>query len=167
MFFPCLSPWRGWRPLEEGGVRLSLSVLRACSYKTKAEAWHQGFAPSSSRGGCRFLLFVMTQIFFYNPRNTKFLIINEYRLKFLEDNTDKRNNNFSVATVIRLSQVYVLSSKTMTLLAVWFYSLYAIKFNISWFLLCIRNKIRTFVAKTTEMEVITRTYYAEKIDTFL
>ena len=36
----------------------------------------------------------------------------------MDDNTDKRNNNFSVATVIRLSQVYVLSSKTMTLLAV-------------------------------------------------
>ena len=34
-------------------------------------------------------------------------------------------------------------------------------------MLCIRNKIRTFVAKTTEMEVITRTYYAEKIDTWL
>ena len=30
--------------LQEGGVRLSLSVLRACSYKTKAEAWQQGFA---------------------------------------------------------------------------------------------------------------------------
>ena len=37
--------------LQEGAVRLSLSVLRACSYKAKAEAWHQGNAPYSSRGG--------------------------------------------------------------------------------------------------------------------
>ena len=150
-FISCLSPWRGWRPLEEGAVRLSFLMLRACSYKTEAEDRQQGNAPYSSRGGCRFLLIVMTQM------NTD----------LLDDNTDNRNNNFSVATVIPLSQLYVLSSKTMTLLAVWFYSLYAIKFNISWFLLCIRNKIRTFVAKTTEMEVITRTYYAEKNDTFL
>ena len=30
--------------LEEGGVRLSLRAIRACSYKTKAEAWQQGNA---------------------------------------------------------------------------------------------------------------------------
>ena len=30
--------------MEEGAVRLSFLVLRACSYKTKAEAWQQGFA---------------------------------------------------------------------------------------------------------------------------
>ena len=30
--------------LKEGAVRLSFLVLRACSYKTKAEAWQQGFA---------------------------------------------------------------------------------------------------------------------------
>ena len=48
--------------LKEGAVTLSLLVLRACSYKTKAEAWQQGFAPSSSRGGCRFLLIIMTQM---------------------------------------------------------------------------------------------------------
>ena len=43
-FISCLSPWRGWRPLEEGGVRISFLVLRACSYKTKAKAWQQGNA---------------------------------------------------------------------------------------------------------------------------
>ena len=48
--------------LKEGGVTLSLLVLRACSYKSKAEAWQQGFAPYSSRGRCRFLLIVMTQM---------------------------------------------------------------------------------------------------------
>ena len=72
MFIVCLSPWRGWqllppfgqRPLvlKEGGVRLTVLALRACSYKAKAEAWQQGNAPYSSRGGCRFLLIVMTQI---------------------------------------------------------------------------------------------------------
>ena len=30
--------------LQEGAVRLSFLVLRACSYKTKAEAWQQGVA---------------------------------------------------------------------------------------------------------------------------
>ena len=37
--------------------------------------------------------------------------INECRLKFLDDNTDNRNNNnnFSVATVILLSRLYVTS----------------------------------------------------------
>ena len=30
--------------LKEGGVRLTVLALRACSYKTKAEAWQQGFA---------------------------------------------------------------------------------------------------------------------------
>ena len=44
--------------LKEGAVRLSFLVLRACSYKTKAEAWQQGNAPYSSRGGCRFLSIV-------------------------------------------------------------------------------------------------------------
>ena len=50
LFISCLSPWRGWSLLKEGGVRLPLLALRARSYKTKAEAWHQGSAPSSSRG---------------------------------------------------------------------------------------------------------------------
>ena len=36
--------------LQEGGVRLSLRAIRACSYKTEAEDRHQGFAPYSSRG---------------------------------------------------------------------------------------------------------------------
>ena len=31
--------------LKEGGVRLSIWVLRACSYKPKAEGWHQGLCP--------------------------------------------------------------------------------------------------------------------------
>ena len=30
--------------LEEGGVRLSFLLLRACSYKTKSEGRHQGNA---------------------------------------------------------------------------------------------------------------------------
>ena len=30
--------------LKEGGVSLPVLLLRACSYKTKAEAWQQGFA---------------------------------------------------------------------------------------------------------------------------
>ena len=49
-FYFCLSPWRGWSLLQEGGVRLSLGALRARSYKPRAEAWHQGKAPYSSRG---------------------------------------------------------------------------------------------------------------------
>ena len=46
----------GQRPLvlKEGAVRLSLLVLRACSYKTKSEGRHQGNAPYSSRGLYRF-----------------------------------------------------------------------------------------------------------------
>ena len=36
----------GQRPLvlKEGGVRLTVEALRTRSYKTKAEAWQQGFA---------------------------------------------------------------------------------------------------------------------------
>ena len=30
--------------MKEGCVRLTVQALRACSYKTEAEAWHQGFA---------------------------------------------------------------------------------------------------------------------------
>ena len=55
LFISCLSPWRGWSLLKEGGVRLPLLALRARSYKTKAEDWHQGSAPSSSRGLSWFL----------------------------------------------------------------------------------------------------------------
>ena len=65
--------------LQEGGVRLSFLVLRACSYKTKAEAWQQGNAPSSSRGGCRFLLIVMTLM------NTDILVDNLRDLRNLRD----------------------------------------------------------------------------------
>ena len=36
--------------LKEGGVRLSLRAIRACSYKTKAEDRHQGFAPILFKG---------------------------------------------------------------------------------------------------------------------
>ena len=57
--------------LQEGAVRLSFLVLRACSYKNKAEAWQQGFAPYSSRGGYRFLLIVMTLM------NTDILVDNQ------------------------------------------------------------------------------------------
>ena len=53
----------GQRPLvlKEGGVSLPLWALRACSYKTKAEDWHQGAAPSSSRGLSWFLLNLQPQ----------------------------------------------------------------------------------------------------------
>ena len=30
--------------MEEGGVRLTVRTIRACSYKTEAEAWQQGNA---------------------------------------------------------------------------------------------------------------------------
>ena len=30
--------------LQEGAVRLTVLAIRACSYKTKAETWQQGFA---------------------------------------------------------------------------------------------------------------------------
>ena len=89
-FISCLSPWRGWRPLppfgqrplvlKEGAVRLSFLALRACSYKTKAEAWQQGNAPYSSRGGCRFLLIVMTQM------NTDLLVDNQRNQRNLRAN---------------------------------------------------------------------------------
>ena len=36
--------------LQEGAVRISFLVLRACSYKTKAEAWQQGFASILFKG---------------------------------------------------------------------------------------------------------------------
>ena len=47
--------------LQEGAVRLSLSVLRACSYKAKAEAWHQGFASIIFKG------FISV---FFNPKKS-------------------------------------------------------------------------------------------------
>ena len=50
-------------------------VLRACSYKAKAEAWQQGNAPYSSMGGCRFLFIVMTQM------NTDILVDNQRNLR--------------------------------------------------------------------------------------
>ena len=78
----------GQRPLvlKEGGVRLSLLVLRACSYKTKAEAWQQGNAPSSSRGGCRFLLIVMTLM------NTDILVDNQRNQRNLRENSFCQSN---------------------------------------------------------------------------
>ena len=53
-----LSPWRGWCLLKEGGERLSVGTLRACSYKAKAEGWHQGLCPPSySRGFYGFCIY--------------------------------------------------------------------------------------------------------------
>ncbi|MGM9713243.1 MAG: hypothetical protein ACI3Y5_03875, partial [Prevotella sp.] len=37
--------------LQEGGVRLPLWALRACSYKTEAEARHQGLCPPHTLQG--------------------------------------------------------------------------------------------------------------------
>ena len=36
--------------LQEGGVSLPVLLLRARSYKTKAEGWHQGNAPILFKG---------------------------------------------------------------------------------------------------------------------
>ena len=36
--------------MKEGCVRLTVQALRACSYKTEAEAWQQGFAPILFKG---------------------------------------------------------------------------------------------------------------------
>ena len=73
----------GQRPLvlKEGGVMLPLSVLRAGSYKTEAEDRHQALPPSSSRGGCRFLLIVMTQM------NTDILVDNQRNQQNLRENS--------------------------------------------------------------------------------
>ena len=57
-------------------------MLSACSYKAKAEAWQQGNAPYSSRGGCRFLSIVMTQM------NTDILVDN------LRNQRDLRASSF-------------------------------------------------------------------------
>ena len=67
--------------LQEGAVRLTVLALRACSYMTKAEAWQQGNAPYSSRGGCRFLLIVMTQM------NTDILVDNQRNQRNLRENS--------------------------------------------------------------------------------
>ena len=48
-----------------------------------------------------------------------------------------------------------------------FYFLYTIKFTSSSFLLCIRNKNRIFAPNSMVMEVISRSYYTEKIDSWL
>ena len=45
-------------PLKEGGGRLSVWALRACSYMAKAEGCHQGFGPISLRGV--FMVFVFS-----------------------------------------------------------------------------------------------------------
>ena len=67
--------------LQEGAVRVTVLVLRACSYKTKAEAWQQALPPYSSRGGCRFLLIVMTQM------NTDILVDNLRNQRNLRENS--------------------------------------------------------------------------------
>ena len=46
--------------LQEGGVSLPILLLRARSYKTKAEGWHQGNAP---------ILFKGWISVFFNPYN--------------------------------------------------------------------------------------------------
>ena len=46
--------------LQEGGGGLPVLLLRACSYKTKAEGWHQGNAP---------ILFKGWISVFFNPYN--------------------------------------------------------------------------------------------------
>ena len=67
--------------LQEGGGGLPVLLLRACSYKAKAEAWQQGNAPYSSRGGCRFLSIVMTQM------NTDLLVDNQRNQRNLRENS--------------------------------------------------------------------------------
>ena len=78
----------GQRPLvlKEGGVRLSFRAIRTRSYKTEAEDRQQGNAPYSSRGGCRFLLIVMTQM------NTDILVDNLRNLR--DNNLCALNDNY-------------------------------------------------------------------------
>ena len=45
-------------PLKEGGGRLSIWALRACSYMSKAEGCHQGLCPHSLQGV--FMVFVFS-----------------------------------------------------------------------------------------------------------
>ena len=73
-------------PFQEGSVRLTVKALRTRSYKNKAEAWQQGNAPYSSRGGCRFLLIVMTQT------NTDILVDNLRNLR--DNNLCALNDNY-------------------------------------------------------------------------
>ena len=75
--------------MEESPVRLTVLALRACSYKTKAETWQQGNAPYSSRGGCQFLLIVMTQM------NTDILVDNLRDLQNLRDTPQYEDNKKS------------------------------------------------------------------------
>ena len=42
-------------PLKEGGDRFTVGTLRACSYKAKAEGWHQGLYPHTLQGFLWFL----------------------------------------------------------------------------------------------------------------
>ena len=53
--------------MEEGGVSLPVLLLRACSYKTKAEAWQQGFAH---------ILFKGWMSVFVNRNNADYLVDN-------------------------------------------------------------------------------------------
>ena len=48
-------------PLKEGGGRLSVLALRACSYMSKAEGCHQGLCPHSLQGV--FMVFVFSYNF--------------------------------------------------------------------------------------------------------
>ena len=49
--------------LKEGGVRLSLRVLRACSYKTGAEDWRQGFVPILFKRLISVFVFPLDEVF--------------------------------------------------------------------------------------------------------
>ena len=70
----------GQRPLvlKEGGGGLPVLLLRACSYKTKAEAWHQGKAPILFKG------FITV---FFNPYQEPRTVLNDNI-----DNTDNEDN---------------------------------------------------------------------------
>ena len=69
--------------MEEGGVRLSLSVLRACSYKAKAEAWQQGFAH---------ILFKGWMSVFVNRNDT-----DEHRVDNQRNQRNLRENSFCLS----------------------------------------------------------------------
>ena len=58
--FPVYRLEEDGRVLKEGGGGLPVLLLRACSYKTKAEVRHQGNAP---------ILFKGWISFFFNPYN--------------------------------------------------------------------------------------------------
>ena len=69
-------------PLKEGGGRLSVWALRACSYMSKAEGCHQGLCPPfSSRGFYGFCLFLPAQDFCLFSR-CRYLVMNREKRLF-------------------------------------------------------------------------------------